>query len=89
MEGATIVVKNLGDENLEKAIYESLMAAITEYAGWIISVTGSQDDDNWVVEVKCPFRIKPLVTVLTLQDNKTAQRVVQIVIEQIAVAQAA
>lgn len=89
MEGATIVVKNLGDENIEKVIYESLMAATTEYAGWTISVTGSQDDDNWVVEVKCPSRIKSLVTVLTLHDNQTAQRVVQIVIEQIAIAQAA
>jgi hypothetical protein len=89
MEGATIVVKNLGNENLEKAIYESLMAATKRYVGWTICVMGAHNNDKWVVSVESPSGIKSPNTELTLHDNQTAQRVAQIVIDLIAVVQAA
>ena len=89
MEGARIVVNNLGDENLEKAVYEGLLAATKGYAGWTIRVTVPQSYDKWVVSVESPSGIKSGNTDLTLHDNQTVQRVVQIVIEQIAAVQAA
>ncbi len=89
MDGATIVARILGDENIEKALCGSLMAATKGYVGWTVRVTGAHNNDKWVVSVESPSGIKSQNTELTLHDNKTAQRVVQIVIEQIAAVQAA
>ena len=88
MEGATIVVKNLGDENLEKAVCESLATATRRYAGWIIRVMGADNNDIWVVSVESPSG-KKSQNELTLHDNQTPQRVAQNVIDQIAVVEAA
>jgi len=89
MEGARIVVKNLGGENIEKAVYEGLMAAAKGHAGWTIRVMVPQNYDKWVVSVESPSGIKSGNTDLTLHDNQTVQRVVQVVIDQIALVQAA
>jgi hypothetical protein len=83
MVGATVVVKNLGDENIEKAVCESLLTSTRRYEGWTVRVMGADDNDKWVVRVESPFGIKSQRD-LTLHDNQTAQRVVQIVIELIA-----
>lgn len=84
MEGVRIVVKNLGDENLEKAIYENLMAATNGYAGWTIRLMGASNNDKWIVSVESSSGIKSQKTDLTLHDNQTIQRVVKIVVDQIA-----
>jgi len=88
MEGATIVVKNLGDENIEKAVYESLMTATRRCVGWTICVIEAHNNDNWDVSVESPSGIKSQHT-LTLHDNQTAERVVQSVLNQIVSVQAA
>jgi hypothetical protein len=86
---APITIKNLGDEKLENIIREQLAIAAEGCAGWTIRLTVPQNSDNWELTIASPTSAQPSVTVLTLHENQTVQRVVRIAIDEIALLKAA
>jgi hypothetical protein len=71
------------DEQKEKAIHERLVAALTAYQDWIVSVRGDSGNDDWGIKLKGPTESTSWVAKVTQVENQKVEKVVEIVMSRV------
>jgi hypothetical protein len=72
---ATVTVKYLGDERVEKSIRDGLQAALKDYEDRWVSVLGSAGSDLWEIKVQQPEGVEH--SVKRLKANETVEKIVE------------